>query len=310
MLLEVRRKPIRHTPIAALCVVLSGCVPTVDDDDVSADDDDVTEGPRACNGMPELCDRPLDEVTFLRSHNSHASGERGYTEWSWNHYDAMPTQLAEGVRAVNMDVYKEDDEMLVCHGYCFLGQQPLAEILAELTGFLDANPDEVVLLSLQNEAPWEDTLASLSAAGIADLAFTHELGGPWPTLATMLDEGTPLLVSAGWVPDDAPSWLMGEGSLTWGDHWGAEVPADLDCEAEIPPFDGGLYFYNNVLTAPLADPDLADQVNHEPDLGDRLLECGAEHGTLPNIVSVDFYSVGDTVDAVRRVNEARLTDGP
>ncbi len=303
MLRQVRRKPIRRAVITALGIVLSACTPTLDD---VADDDLTQELPRACNGMPELCEQPLDGVTFLRSHNSHASEERGYTEWSWNHFEAMPTQLADGVRAVNMDVYKEDEEMLVCHGYCFLGQQPLSEILAELTDFLDANPNEVVLLSLQNEAPWEDTLASLQEAGITQRALSHELGSPWPTLTTMLDEGTPLLVSAGWVPDDAPPWLLGEGSLSWGDHWGAEVPADLDCEAEIPAFDRGLYFYNNVLTAPLADPELADQVNHEPDLGDRMLQCGDENGTLPNIVSVDFYSIGDTAAAVRRVNEARL----
>lgn len=310
MLLEVRRNANRRAAVAALCVALCGCDPSgVDDDDTPpSDDEDVTSEPtvRACNGLPELCAMPLDGVTFLRSHNSHASSERGYSQFSWNHYEAMPTQLADGVRAVNMDVYLEDGQMIVCHGYCFLGQQPFAEILAELTTFLDANPDEVVMLSLQNEAPWADTLASLEAAGVADRAWTWEPDAPWPTLATMLDAGTPLLVSAGSVPGDAPAWLRGEGSFTWGDHWGAEVPADLDCEAENPAFDGGLYFFNNVLTAPLADPDLADLVNHEPDLGDRMLQCGEENGTLPNIVSVDFYSVGDTVQAVGRMNLARI----
>lgn len=291
----------------ALALLLGGpaCTPPpVDDDDDSTETP--TETPRACNGMPELCEQPVDGVTFLRSHNSHASEERGYTQWSWNHFEAMPTQLADGVRAVNMDVYLEEGAMLVCHGYCFLGQQPFAEILLELTDFLDANPDEVVLLSLQNEAPWPDTLASLEAAGIPERAWTHTPGDPWPTLGDLLDDGTPLLVSAGGIPGDAPAWLHRDGDLEWGDHWGAETPADLDCELENPAFDGGLYFYNNVLTAPLADPDLADLVNHEPELGDRLIACGVEHGRLPNIVSTDFYSIGDTVAAVRRVNEARL----
>ncbi len=308
MLLDVSPNAIRRAAVLALTLTVGACAAPVDDDD-SGDDDEITAEPlaRACNGMPALCAQPLDEVTFLRSHNSHASEERGYAAWSRNHTEAMPTQLADGVRAVNMDVYLEDGAMVVCHGYCFLGQQPFAEILLELTTFLDANPDEVVLLSLQNEAPWPDTIAGLQAAGVPERAWVQDLGGPWPTLSTLLDAGTPLLVSAGSVPSDAPPWLLGEGALLWGDHWAAEVPADLDCELENPAFEGGLYQYNNVLTAPLASPELADLVNHEPDLGDRLLECGAQNGRLPNIVSVDYYSVGDTAAAVRRVNEARVS---
>ncbi|MCO4769377.1 MAG: phosphatidylinositol-specific phospholipase C domain-containing protein [Deltaproteobacteria bacterium] len=265
-------------------------------------DPDPTPAPRACNGDAALCGLPVDEVAFLRTHNSHASEERGYSQLSWNHYNAMPTQLTDGVRAVNMDVYLYEGQMVVCHGYCTLGLQRLDLILAELTDFLAANPDEVVLLSLQNEAPWADTLASLEAAGVGALGYSHTPGAPWPTLEEMLDGGTPLLISAGGTPAGAPDWLHRDGDLSWGDHWGAETPDDLDCEAENAPFDGGLYFFNNVLTAPIASPDLANQVNHDPDLSERLQACGAENGQIPNIISVDFYSLGDTLEAVRRLN--------
>ena len=57
-----------------------------------------------------------------------------------------------------------------------------------------------------------------------------------------------------------------------------------------------------MLTDPIASPSLADQVNHDPGLTERLLACEAENGHIPNIVSVDFYSVGDTVTAVRALN--------
>ena len=257
---------------------------------------------RACNGLPALCERPLNEVAFLRTHNSHASEERGYSMLSWNHYNAMPTQLADGVRAVNMDVYLYEGEMVVCHGYCTLGIQPFDAILAELTSFLDEAPDEVVMLSLQNEAPWPSTLDALESAGLADLGYVHTPGETWPTLAQMLDAGTPLLISAGGIPGDAPDWLHREGDLQWGDHWAAETPEDLDCELENARFDGGLYFYNNVLTAPLASPNLAEQVNTDPDLSDRLAECAAENGQIPNIISVDFYSIGHAIEAVQVLN--------
>ncbi len=263
---------------------------------------DAPPAARECNGLAALCARPLDEVAFLRTHNSHASDERGYSHLAWNHWFAVPTQLEDGVRALNVDVYEADGEMVVCHGYCALGQQPLAEILAELTEFLAASPDEVVLLSLQNEAPWPRTLAALDDAGVAERALVHAPGTPWPTLADMLDAGTPLLVSAGGIPSDAPPWLHDDDDISWGDHWAAEVPADLDCAPENPPFEGGLYFYNNVLTAPLASPALAEQVNHDPDLSERLARCADENAHVPNIISVDFYSIGDTVQAVAAIN--------
>jgi len=280
----------------ALTLLLAGCVPP------DPSEPEPTAAARACNGSAALCDRPLDEIAFLRTHNSHASEERGYSTLSWNHYFAMPTQLADGVRAVNMDVYLQDGAMLVCHGYCSLGSQPLADILAELTEFVASAPDEVVLLSLQNEAPWTDTLAALEAAGIGALGYAHTPGDPWPTLLEMLDAGTPLLISAGGVPSDAPNWLHRDGDLAWGDHWAAETPDDLDCEPENAPFEGGLYLYNNVLTDPIASPNLAEQVNHNPDLLTRLQGCAQENGQLPNIISVDFYSVGDTVAAIAALN--------
>ena len=279
-----------------LCALLVGCPSPSPDDPPPGEDP-----PRACNGLPALCDRPLDEVAFLRTHNSHASEERGYSTLAWNHFEAMPTQLEDGVRAVNMDVYLYEGVMMVCHGFCELGLQRFDLILAELTDFLDDHPNEVVLLSLQNEAPWSETLASLRTAGIGALAWSHTPGDLWVTLGEMLDADRPLLVSAGGGPADAPDWLHRDGDILWGDHWGAETPKDLDCELENPRFDGGLYFFNNVLTAPIASPDLAEQVN--PDLGGRLAGCMAEHGRIPNVVSVDFYSLGDTVSAVRALNE-------
>ena len=111
----------------------------------------VDSPPMLCNGLEELCDKPLNEVAFLRTHNAHASEERGYTSFSMNHFFAIPTQLDDGVRSLNMDLYDVEGELLFCHGFCELGAQPAEELVTEIEDFLNTNPHEVLLLDLQDE---------------------------------------------------------------------------------------------------------------------------------------------------------------
>ncbi len=57
-----------------------------------------------CNGMAELCDRPLDEVVFAATHNSMSAAE----EPGWFFAEQMRPirrQLDDGVRALLIDVY-------------------------------------------------------------------------------------------------------------------------------------------------------------------------------------------------------------
>jgi hypothetical protein len=58
---------------------------------------------RGCNGSPALCPRPLDQVVFPGSHNSMAAGD--VPDWLMpNHERGIAAQLADGVRALLIDV--------------------------------------------------------------------------------------------------------------------------------------------------------------------------------------------------------------
>ncbi len=59
---------------------------------------------RACNGHPELCDRPLDEVAFASTHNSmSAASEPG---WLFpTHEDGIVKQLDDGIRGLLIDTH-------------------------------------------------------------------------------------------------------------------------------------------------------------------------------------------------------------
>ena len=238
--------------------------------------------PTRCNGAIGLCEQPVDEVAFLRSHNSHASEDRGYHLAAMNHYVAIPAQLELGVRSLNIDVYLWQDELTACHGFCELGTQPFDEILNEISTFLDANPDETILIDFQDEAP----------EGALDAAFRDHLGArihdqpvdePWPTLGELRGR------------------IIPAGPHVYGTGWQYDAPEDLDCAVQGEAREHGLYEVTHVLTNPIASPDNAEAINHQPVIGDHVGACLDEVGFI-NLLSVDYVTIGDAVEVVEALN--------
>jgi len=253
-------------------------------------------GPRQCNGTIAACELPLDQLSLVRSHNSHASEERGYHPFAMNHYFAIPTQLADGVRSFNVDLYLVDDALIACHGVCELGSQPVVEIWDEFEAFLAANPDELILLDVQDEAPSGVVNASLAAHDLSRRAWAQTAGEPWPPLAELLDSGSQLVFFNSPVDGD-PSWVLPQGDFVYGTGWHYLAPEDLDCAVQGDVLEHGLYEVTHVLTNPIASPAYAAEINTAEVLTEHLERCFAEVGR-PNLVSVDYYSVGDVFEVV------------
>jgi hypothetical protein len=59
---------------------------------------------QACNGFPELCDRPLSAVVFAGTHNSMSN--QSIPDWMFPQQEAsIPQQLRDGIRALLFDVH-------------------------------------------------------------------------------------------------------------------------------------------------------------------------------------------------------------
>ena len=251
-----------------------------------------------CNGLEELCDKPLNEVAFLRTHNSHASQERGYTSFSMNHFLAIPTQLNDGVRSLNMDLYDVDGELLFCHGFCDLGSQPAEDLVTEIEDFLIANPHEILLLDLQDES---NGRAAEAFSSLEPFFFNLDTPNAWPTLSEMIDVDQRVLLF-GERNDSDPSWLQDKDTWIYSNGWHYEAPEELDCTLRGSVVDNGLYEVTHVLTSPLAHPDLAEEINHQPLIGEHLQQCLNEVGFV-NMLSVDFYSIGDGLEVIKALNK-------
>ena len=256
--------------------------------------------PRLCNGHEAFCTRSLAELSLVRTHNSHASEERGYNPFAMNHYRAIPTQLAEGVRALNVDIYEEDGVLVACHGSCELGSQPVEEIWSEISVFLAENPDEVLVLDVQDEAPTGAVNASVAAHELGSHGWKQQPGEPWPALEEMLDEGGRLVFFNTPAQGD-PAWVLDPSAFVYGTGWHYLEAEDLDCAVQTEVLDHGLYEVTHVLTNPIASPVYAEEINHQPVIGEHLGRCQDEVG-LPNLVSVDYYSIGDVFEAADDLN--------
>lgn len=288
--------------------ILDGMLDTADAADAAppnpdATPPDATPDAFACNGAAALCDRRYDEVVYATTHNAMSSAERRWGAPNQTH--AVPRQLADGVRGLMLDTHLDDDGTpLLCHGFCSLGSQPLTDGLAEIGAFLDAHPGAVVTIIFESYVGPDATAAAFAAAGLAERAHHQPLDMPWPTLRALIDAGTPLVVFTddGRAAGNHP-WLHHVWSHAFETDFSNETPDDLDCDDNRGEPDRPLFILNHFLTAPIALPRLAEQVNGDAEAHAR--ECAALHGVMPQFVTVDFYEIGAVVEAVERLNGVR-----
>lgn len=279
--------------------LFAGCVPPADDDDATSVRDDDDSAPlRACNGSPLLCDRPFDEVALPSTHNSMSNAEDGWI--APNQQFSIERQLDDGIRGMMFDTYYDGGEIVLCHTYCQLGSRPLVDALEGVAGFLEAHPDEVVAIIFQDAVSAEDTAAAFEAAGLPEAMYAWD-GGPWPTLAEMLDAGQRLVVGAE-SRGPPPAWYHQAWDVWQDTPYSFNSVDAFSCAPNRGTEESPLFLVNHWVSDPLSTEANAFIANAEEVLGPRVEECMAERGRLPNMVAVDHYAVGDLFSVVDRLN--------
>ena len=286
----------------------------VADDGAEAISDTAMFAVPGCNGRHDLCDRRFDEVRYATTHNAMSSSARGWSgpNQAWD----VPTQLAMGVRGLMLDTYRagdlnllglvqvpdvDPDSAYLCHSICAIGKQPLVEGLAEIRAFLDDNPGAVVTLILESYLSHSLTAAAFDAAGLTPYAYVHD-GGAWPTLGQMIDAGSRLVVLQDVAVNPAYPWLMNVWTHAFETHFSASVPEDFSCADNRGTPGSDLFIFNHFLTDVFGSPALAEQVNHNPLLQERIAECELTHGAIANFVTVDFVDIGDVLTTIDELN--------
>ena len=271
--------------LVGLGVVSPGCLPS--------------EG---CLGSVDRCAATLLDVTLAGAHNAFNAGDSGFL--LPNHDTGLAAQLEGGVRAFLIDTTQVQGEVVVCHGPCALGQQPLEDVASVFAAFREAHPAEPLLWIVQDGAAAEATLAALDAGGLGDALWPWNHGAGWPTFGAMARRGQTLMLT---VETDAP------GPATWTSFYerGFDTAydfgsaAEMDCEPLRGAPGEGAFLLNHWLSTPLPTREGAAQVNTAEALSARVAACEAEKGWRPNVIAVDFWDVGDVVGVAAALTDAR-----
>lgn len=194
-------------------------------------------------------------------------------------------------------------ETYLCHGFCELGATPLDVAARWLADFLAANPNEVLILFIEDYVAPDDVAAAFTRGQLIDELYTHEASAPWPTLRQLIERRQRVVVLAENAADQVrPAWYHDGWVLAQDTSYSYARPTDFDCAPNRGVVDAPLFLLNHWVARQPPDPGDAAIVNTYEFLLARARQCQQERGRLPNLIAVDFYQIGDLLRVVDELN--------
>jgi len=219
--------------------------------------------------------------------------------------DPSVTAKAQALSAQVPPAARAGRGVYLCHNWCEMGAIRFSDGLAEVKGFLDTHPDEVVMLDIEDHTNPADTAAIIEKSGLADRALTLDPKAPMPTLGQMIGARKNVVIVAEGGGPGAPPWyqyaykgLIQETEYAW------KTRDEMDCRPKRGATDAPLFLVNHWVGHEPPSPKVAESANKQAFLEARLRRCFAERGRIPNVVAVDFSGEGDLVKTVRALNNA------
>ncbi|MEE2828657.1 MAG: hypothetical protein VX498_05690 [Myxococcota bacterium] len=256
---------------------------------------------QVCNGSPDLCAVPFDQLVLAGTHNSMSNMEDG---WFGPHQQyGLARQLEDGIRGMLLDTKEWNGDLYLCHSDCDFGAILLSEALGLIRDFLLAHPTEVMAIIFQDAISPEQTASAFAKAGLDDLVYTHPPGAVWPRVGEMVEANTRLLVTAEFS-GPPPAWYHHAWDLFQDTHYAFEDLDSMHCESHRGTEESPLFLVNHWLAGPLGLPlpSLSEEANQAEVLWAQLERCEEERGLRPNLIAVDFYAVGDLLAVVDALN--------
>jgi len=193
----------------------------------------------------------------------------------------------------------------LCHGFCEIGRIPLTSGLREIRDFLVKNPDEVLIVVVEDKVVTAPDIAkAVDDAGLKPYVYTGPVGPPWPTLRELIESGQRvIMMGEDHGGDPKVPWYHPAFESMQETPYHAEKPSELTCAVNRGGTKGSLFLLNNWIdTTPAPRPSNAEKVNAYDTLLRRARECQKERGLLPNVIAVDFYRTGDVFGVADTLN--------
>lgn len=205
----------------------------------------------------------------------------------------------------------------MCHTSCWLLDAGSAvAYLQRITDWLNANPNQVVTLLLTNgdNVPITTFASAMDSAGLSKYAYApgRQLAmTEWPTLQELINMNKRLVMflDSGANTNVVP-YILDEWTYffeTPYDTFDINFPeCNLDRPAGSSP-NGKMYIVNHDLDVQIGSisiPDKADdpRVNSVQNIEAQTTLCLNKWGRLPNFILVDYYNLGNPLQAERELN--------
>uniref|UniRef100_A0A7S4J3G8 Phosphatidylinositol-specific phospholipase C X domain-containing protein n=1 Tax=Odontella aurita TaxID=265563 RepID=A0A7S4J3G8_9STRA len=279
-----------------------------------------------CNGFASNCDLRVNEIMFAGVHNAMSSEADGFI--AANNLKSLEDALDAGFRVIDLESCDCGDSLglQLCHrecnlgGYVDIGHRDVGEAFTHIKLFLDDNPGEVVIVSLQVN---DDTLGGVHSVvsnidGLISMLYSHpDPNKEWPTMRELIDSGKRLMIMhhTQSTPCTEPCY---EGFITMFNHvfdtpWYLEredlLDSDQSCVIARGAGSSRAFLVSNHFSGtgpPISLPSLENAIvlNEKSVLENRHEACEEKLGKRPNIIMVDFWSKGDVVAFVEESNRA------
>lgn len=196
--------------------------------------------------------------------------------------------------------------LYLCHGLCELGATPFETTLRELREFLESEPEQIVVLFLQDYVDPYDVEAAFTRAALTGYVYTLTEGEQLPTLREMIElDRRVLVLSENGGGRAAPPWYHDAFAVTQDTPFLFRAPGELSCAANRGDDDAPFFLVNHWLTTRFPAPADSQPLNDLDFLLDRVQRCEQERGRVANFIAVNFYEEGDLFEAVAALNDER-----
>lgn len=273
-----------------------------------------------CNGLESNCRLKVNDIMYAASHNAMSSEEDGFI--APNHLLSLEKSLEKGYRALLLDLCScGTDGLQLCHSFCAAGSRDPTEVFTNILEFLTQNPQEIIILVFQigkdpdrNPISLTDLYGIMEGVdGFTDMMYTHPTNAVnWPSLGELISNNQRLII----FHHEASDCTQGDcpQGLHYYFEYAVETSFEFRSESDIIDYDSScaldrgrngqtdFYNINNFVTTIPPSDTTAAKVNNRDFLRDRLRECVSITGLGPNLVIVDFWSIGFLPEIVQESN--------
>jgi hypothetical protein len=189
----------------------------------------------------------------------------------------------------------------LCHAFCELGATPLTSALTDINDFLQQNPNEVLILFVQDQITPADTAKAFIASGLINHVHRLVPGEPLPTLRQLIESDERVLVFS---DSGAPGvdWYMPAHDFIQDTPFHVTAPDQFSCDFGRGKPDNPLFAMDHWLSQSFPSLESATQINSFDFIYQRVAQCHRERQLKVNFVIVNFAETGDARAVVDYLN--------